>query len=272
MREAGEYLAAGAAHFARIRISVAALLHPPTDPLTSAQAGRGGVGKKRVPRFFCLLLETTWLCVFFLFVPSQGAPCLSFHDFLIASLGSRRELTATGPPAEFYIREGAEWITKGSHLEIMKRSEMPTLTVQGAVGIVVRGWGGVVLFFLIYIFFDVFPRLVCWKHNETRGFPGSRKQTSSFFLCENMCVAVSSFASRDERRNTKAKGHFTGKPTRTTTFTISYGVFFFLIPRNALPSPGLPMRSSPRQLPQPRACCESRYCCFCRRPPQLEIL
>lgn len=86
------------------------------------------------------------VCVF-LFAPSQGAPCLSFHDFLIASLGSRRELTATGPPAEFYIREGAEWITKGSHLEIMKRSEMPTLTVQGAVGIVV---GGVLFFFNIY--------------------------------------------------------------------------------------------------------------------------
>lgn len=88
--------------------------------------------------------------VFFSPAPSQGAPCLSFHDFLIASLGSRRELTATGPPAEFYIREGAEWITKGSHLEIMKRSEMPTLTVQGVVGIV----GGDAVLFLkkIYIF------------------------------------------------------------------------------------------------------------------------
>lgn len=110
----------------------------------------------------------------FFFFPalSQGASCLSFYDFLITSHGSRRELTATGPPAEFYIREGAEWITKGSHLEIMKRSEMPTPTAQGAVGIVRVGVGGG----------DVFRTRVYRKHDETGGFPGSRKQTSYLFI------------------------------------------------------------------------------------------
>lgn len=139
MREAGEYLATGAAHFARIRIRVAPPPHPPTDPLTLA----GGVRERKRESAAAPLFTggDGGVCFLFFFfpAPSHGASCLSFHDFLITSHGSRRELTATGPPAEFYIREGAEWITKGSHLEIMKRSEMPTPTAQGAVGIVGGG-------------------------------------------------------------------------------------------------------------------------------------
>lgn len=64
--------------------------------------------------------------------------CLLFYDFLITSHGSRWKLTATRLPAEFYIRECKEWIIKGSHLEIMKRSKMPMLIAQGAVGIIGR--------------------------------------------------------------------------------------------------------------------------------------
>lgn len=68
-------------------------------------------------------------------ISSQGVSCLLFYDFLITSHGCRWKLTATRLPAEFNIREWEEWIIKGSHLEIMKRSKMPMLIAQGAVGI-----------------------------------------------------------------------------------------------------------------------------------------
>ena len=64
--------------------------------------------------------------------------CLLFHDFLIISPGSPWMLTATRLPADFYIRVSEEWIIKGSHLEIMKRSKMPMLIALGAVGITGR--------------------------------------------------------------------------------------------------------------------------------------
>lgn len=146
MRGAGEYLAAASAHFARIRIKVAAPPpHPSADPLTPAEGerererARERERERRGSSVYWWRRRGVFFFFFLLSAHSQGASCLSYHDFLITSHGSRRELTATGPPAEFYIREGAERITKGSHLEIMKRSEMPTPTAQGAVGIV---WGG----------------------------------------------------------------------------------------------------------------------------------
>lgn len=79
-------------------------------------------------------LFTCWDRLFL--VSSQGVSCLLFYDFLITSHGSLWELTATRLPAEFYIRDWEEWIIKSSHLEIMKRSKMPMLIAQGAVGII----------------------------------------------------------------------------------------------------------------------------------------
>lgn len=91
---------------------------------------------------FCLLfhkanqstLFTCWDCL--LLASSQGVSCLLFYDFLITSHGSLCKLRATRLPAEICIREWEEWIIKGSHLEIMKRSKMPVLIAQGAMGII----------------------------------------------------------------------------------------------------------------------------------------
>ena len=104
----------------------------------------GKIGTGRYPSYGFLTspkrakvaLFTRWDSLFL--VSSQGVSCLLFYDFLITSHGSLWRLTATRLPAEFYIREWEEWIIKGSHLEIMKRSKMPMLIAQAAVGITGR--------------------------------------------------------------------------------------------------------------------------------------
>ena len=99
---------------------------------------------------------------------SQGVSCLLFYDFLITSHGSLRKLTATRLPAEFYIREWMEWIIKGSHLEIMKRSKMPMLIAQGAGGITRRCY---------CYFLNIIVGCEMWFAGEkkTSGSSGSRK-------------------------------------------------------------------------------------------------